>query len=281
MRSAAQERSASGDVGDLRKTVFGAVAVAAVYFLFANIGLSFLVQPDGFSGFWPAAGILPAALLILRKHDRFPAVVAVFAVLSAANGMAGISPRIGIAYAAVHCAESVAAAWALGRITRGQVGTLGTGDYFRFLFFCALGICGGFAIPGAAASVVLGGNPSFLSAWFLWWAASATGMMLITPLILSMAAAIREKETMPRDRLVEGIVLAAVLCFATAVVFGRPPDAPVNALSMVIRPWALLIPMMWAALRMPPRFVLVCSLLLRNPKPGSRGSSRRAGPSCS
>jgi len=87
-------------------------------------------------------------------------------------------------------------------------------------------------------------------------------MMLITPLILSTAAAIREKETMPRGRLVEGIVLAAVLCFATTAVFGRPPDAPVNALTMVIRPWALLIPMMWAALRMPPRFVLVCSLLL-------------------
>jgi PAS domain S-box-containing protein len=253
---------ASRNGGDLRKTVFGAIAVAAIYFLFANIGLYFMVQPDGFSGFWPAAGILPAALLILRKNDRIPTIVAVFAVLSAANGMAGIPPRIGIAYASVHCAESVAAAWALGRITRGQVGTLGTGDYFRFLFSCAFGVCGGFATLGAAASAVLGGNPSFLSAWFLWWAASATGMMLITPLTLSLTAAIREKETVPKDRLVEGTLLAAALCIATAVVFGRPSDTPVNALSMVIRPWALLIPMMWASLRMPPRFVLVCSLLL-------------------
>ena len=35
-----------------------------------------------------------------------------------------MSPAISVAYAAVNCAESVAAAWALGRITRGKVATL-------------------------------------------------------------------------------------------------------------------------------------------------------------
>ncbi|HEX7524506.1 MAG TPA: hypothetical protein VF357_09905, partial [Candidatus Deferrimicrobium sp.] len=71
--------------------------------------------------------------------------------------------------------ESVAAAWTLGRITGGKVATLGTGDFFRFLLFCVMAICGGSAIFGSAASVFLGGNPSYLAAFFLWWAANAAG----------------------------------------------------------------------------------------------------------
>ena len=145
----------SGNSGDLRKTVaFTAAGVAAVYYLLAKIGLFFLVQPDGFAAFWPAAGLLPAALLILRKKDRVPTVAAVFASISIANMTAGMSPATSVAYAAVNCAESVAAAWALGRITGGKVATLGTGDFFRFLLFCVLAICGGSAIFGAAVSVV-------------------------------------------------------------------------------------------------------------------------------
>jgi PAS domain S-box-containing protein len=246
----------------LRKTVFTAAGVAVVYYLFAKIGIFFLVQPDGFAAFWPAAGLLPAALLILRKKDRVPTVAAVFASISIANVTAGMSPAIGIAYAAVNCAESAAAAWTLSRITGGKVGTLGTGDFFRFLLFCVLAICGGSAVFGAAASVFLGGNPSFPAAFFLWWAADATGMILITPLLLSLAPVVRLEETIPKDRFVEPIVIGVVVCVSTAIVFMRSPSEPLTALSMFDRPWALLVPMMWAALRLHPRWVSLFSLLL-------------------
>jgi PAS domain S-box-containing protein len=260
--SSSRRFTAGGNPGDLRKTLLAAAGVAVIYYIMAKIGLFFLVQPDGFAAFWPAAGLLPAVLLILRKKDRVPAVTAVFTAVSIANMMAGMSPGVGVAYAAVNCAESATAAWALGRITGGKVGTLGTGAFFRFLLFCVLAICGGSAIFGAAVSVGLGGNPSFSSAFFLWWAADATGMMLITPLLLSLAPVVRSEETIPKDRLVELIVIAVIVCISTAIVFMRSSSEPVTVLSMFDRPWALLVPMMWAGLRLPPRSVSFLSLLL-------------------
>jgi signal transduction histidine kinase len=260
--SASGRIAASGFSGDLRKTVLAAVGVAAAYYLFAKIGKFFLVQPDGFAAFWPAAGLLPAALLILRKKDRVPTVSAVFASIAIVNMTAGMPPAASVAYAAVHCAESVTAAWALGRITRGKAATLGTGDFFQFLVFCVFAICGGSAIFGAAVSVFLGGNPSFLPAFFLWWAADGMGMMLITPLLLSLSPVARSEETVPKDRIVERIVIGVVLCVLTAIVFTRSSSGPVTVQSMFGRPWALLVPMIWAALRLHPRHVSFFSLLL-------------------
>lgn len=248
--------------GARRKTAFTAAGVAVVYYLLAEIGLFFLVQPDGFPAFWPAAGLLPAVLLILRKEDRVPTVAAVFAFISIANMRGGMSPLVGVAYAAVNCAESVAAAWALGRITGGKVAALRTGDFFRFLFSCVLAICGGSALFGASVSVFLGGNPSFPSAFFLWWAAAGTGMMLVTPLLLSMAPVVRSEETIPKERLAELVAIAAVLSASTAIVFTRSASEPFTPLSMFARPWALLAPMTWAALRLQPRCVSLFSLLL-------------------
>jgi signal transduction histidine kinase len=260
--SAFRRFTASGTSGELRKTLLAASCVAVVYYLFAKIGIFFLVHPDGFAAFWPAAGLLPPVLLFLRKNDRVPTVAAVFASISIVNMTAGMSPAASVAYAAVHCVESVAAAWTLGRITGGKVAILGTGDFFRFLLFCVVVICGGSAIFGAAASVFLGGNPSFLAAFFLWWAANATGMLLITPLLLSLAPVVSREEMIRKDRVVEMIAIAVVLCVSTVIVFVRSPSEPLTALSMFRRPWALLVPMMWAALRLQPRCIAFFSLLL-------------------
>jgi PAS domain S-box-containing protein len=242
--------------------VVTAVGVAAVYYLLAKIGIFFLVQPDGFAAFWPAAGLLPAVLLILRKKDRVPTIAAVFASISIANLAGGMSPAISVAYAAVNCAESVAAAWALGRITGGKVATLGTVDFFRFLFSCVVAIGAGSAIFGAAVSVGLGGNPSFPSAFFLWWAADGMGMMLITPLLLSLVPVVRREETIGKNRLLELIAIAIVLSVSATIVFMHPTSEPLTALWMFGRPWALLVPMTWAALRLQPRCVSFFSLLL-------------------
>jgi len=248
--------------GDLVKTASIAVCVAAIYFPLAMIGLLFLVRPDGFAAFWPAAGLLPAALLILRKTDRVPTVAAVFASIAVLNITAGMSPATGVAIATVNCAESVAAAWALGRITGGKVAPLDMRNFFRFLVFCVVGVCGGSAIFGAAVSVYLAGNPSFPSAFFLWWAANGTGMMLITPVLLSLAPIVRREETTPQERIGEMIAIAVVLCVSTVFVFVRSPAEPLTALSMFRRPWILLVPMVWAALRLQPGFICIFSLLL-------------------
>jgi integral membrane sensor domain MASE1 len=260
--SAPSRFTASGTSGELRKTAFTAIGIAVVYFLLAQIGLLFLVQPDGFAAFWPAAGLLPPVLLFLRKKDRVPTVGTVFTSISIANMAAGMSPASSVAYAAVNCAESIAALWALGRITGGKVATLGTGDFFRFIFFCVLAICGGSAILGAAVSVFLGGNPFFPSAFFLWWAADGMGMMLVTPLLMALAPIVRSEETIPKDRLVERIVIAVVLCVSTAIVFTRSSSEPWTVLSIFLRPWTLLVPLTWAALRLQTRDVSFFSVLL-------------------
>ena len=262
MDSAPGRIPARGTFGDFVKTAFIAVCVAAIYYPLAKIGLLFLVQPDGFAAFWPAAGLLPAALLILRKTDRVPTVASVFALIAIVNISAGISPATSVALATVNCAESVAAAWALGRITGGKVGTLDMRNFFRFLVFCVLAVCGGSAIFGAAVSVYLAGNPSFLPAFFLWWAADGTGMMLITPVLLSLAPIVRRDETIPKERFVESIAIAAVLCVSTVVVFVHSPSDPMTPLSMFRRPWILLVPMIWAALRLHPGSISIFSLLL-------------------
>ena len=262
MDSAFRRFTAGGNSGELRKTLLAASCVAVIYYLFARIGIFFLVQPDGFAAFWPAAGLLPPVLLFLRKKDRVPTVAAVFASISIVNMGAGTPAAASVAYAAVDCVESVAAAWTLGRITGGKVVTLGTGDFFRFLLLCVAAICGGSAICGAAASVFLGGNPSFPAAFFLWWTANAAGMLLITPLLLSLAPVVRREEAILKDRVVEMIAIAIVLCVSTVIVFNRSPSEPLTALSMFRRPWALLVPMTWAALRLPPRCIAFFSLLL-------------------
>jgi hypothetical protein len=95
--SAFRRFTAGGTSGELRKTLLVASCAAGVYYLFAKIGIFFLVHPDGFAAFWPAAGLLPPVLLFLRKKERIPTVAAVFASISIVNMTLGMPPATGVA----------------------------------------------------------------------------------------------------------------------------------------------------------------------------------------
>jgi integral membrane sensor domain MASE1 len=113
------------------------------------------------------------------------------------------------------------------------------------------------AVVAAAASGI-GGTAAFrlfhsptapiLTTWQHWFASDATGIIIVAPLVIGLAKALREPP--PRNEIIEGIAALAALA-ATIVFVILLPFEPWQA----VRPAVLLFPvMLWLAARCQPVF---------------------------
>jgi len=163
---------------------------------------------------WPPAGIAIAALL-LRGPRLWPAI-ALGALIS--NATSGVSVGIACAIAAGNTAEALVG-WYLLRLTGVRRSLERSRDVVGFTLLA------GFAATAVAATngvttLRLAGSPAaahYGSAWSLWWLGDAMGVLLVAPPILLWAT--RGLQLPRRERLLEGLVLGAVLGGAGALVF--------------------------------------------------------------
>ena len=224
-----------------------------VYFMAGKFGLSSfaLIHPSA-SAVWLPTGIALAALM-LGGLKLVPAVF-VGAFLVNVTTAGSIPSSLGVALG--NTLEGVLAVTLVERFAGGRNAFTTAAGILRFIGFGALlsttvsatiGVAslaaGGYATEGEAAAV-----------WFTWWLGDAAGAVLVTPLVVlwwrnrSWGWSVREAEEV-------GLLFGAVGVVG-AVTFFHP------LLARYPLAFLCLAPLVWAALRFPPREIATAIAML-------------------
>jgi signal transduction histidine kinase len=212
------------------------VAVSAIYFGTAKLGL----RMDAVSGFatliWPPSGIAFAAIFLLG-YRFWPAIVLGAFLI---NYMIGAPFWSAWGVAAGNTMEAVTAVWLLKKFTDFHGSLDRIKDVFWFLVLAA-GASTLVSATVGVSSLALSHAKSFEGfgvTWAAWWAGDAMGDIVVAPIILVWATVFRK----PRFnfwRLLETLLLVLILSTICFLVFEKQ-----------LRLAFLIFPMVvWAALR--------------------------------
>lgn len=182
--------------------------VFLAYFLGGKIGLAVPYTSGNVSPVWPPAGIALAAILVVG-YRIWPAVaIGAFLV----NFFTPIPPVAALGIAVGNTVGPLAGAWLLRRIPQFNPSLTRLRDVLGLIVFAALG--------GTAISATLGTSVLFLAhvsawvnfgaAWRIWWLGDAMGVLIVTPLVLTVARFMSIRQ--PRQMLkLAGVLLGAVI----------------------------------------------------------------------
>jgi signal transduction histidine kinase len=248
-----QSSSAAGkgdpsDIGMIRRWASGialAAAVSVAYFLAAQLSLRLLMQPDGVAVFWLSGGITSGVLIALGPRARWPVAAGAVAgdlVPSLLSGWAAVA--IGLCNAA----EALIAAG----LIQYYFGTSFTLSRLRSVVGFLVAAVVATVISGIGGAIVykLSSSPTapILTTWWHWFASDALGIISLAPLVIGVAAAMREPP--PRNELIEGGAALALLAGMTSIIISLPHQPWESVV-----PSALLFPMLlWLAARCRPVF---------------------------
>lgn len=242
-------------------TVGLVVAVGSIYFLVAYLSLRgvFFLGSEGITLFWAAAGISSGLLIGLGSRRRWPVVAGIFlAAFAIPLFILGRGIWLATIFALCDTAEPLIIAGLIARYFGADFAL----DRLRRVFGLLGAAIAGTApssLAGAVASrLFLGPAAPVLSTWLHWWTGVAVGVLTVAPLIIGVAAAMRDPP--PRSEQIEGAAGLLTLAAMTAVVIALP-----KLLWETAVPGALLfLPLLWLAARCRPVFaaggVLLVSL---------------------
>jgi signal transduction histidine kinase len=222
----------------------GAYGVGIRFGMFAYVG-------QEVSSFWPNSGLLCAALL-LSAPRAWPLLWAIAISLDATVGgvWAGRPALAGGALGAVSCIEATVVAVGIRRWFRGAGVFDRLSGAFGFLALIVVVVSAG-GVLGASVITRAFPGADFVVTWRSWCAADGLGLLIVTPLVLSIAQARRVLPASASRRLeLLGVLLSTVL-LAQFFFSHTGPEAFPLALLVVL-------PVFWAALR----FDIVVSLVL-------------------
>ena len=233
-----------------------ALAVGSAYFLAAQLSLGLLIKPDGVAVFWPAAGISSGVLIALGPHARWPVAAGAMAATVVANLMGDRDIWAATAFAVCNAVEAL--------ITAGLIQHyFGNGfslDRLRQVLGLLAAAVAGTVISGIGGAVAykLFHSPEapMLTTWRHWFASDAVGIVAVAPLVIGLAAAVREPPR--RGELIEGATALVVLAAMTGIIISLPQEP-----WQTVVPGALLFPMlMWLGARCRPVFAAAGAFLV-------------------
>ena len=177
--------------------------------------------------FWPASGIAAGTLIALGPWARTPVAAGVLVATAAANVMSDRSLWAALAFGLCNAGEALIVAWLIER----WFGPAFNLDSLRRVlgFFAAAAVATATAAVGASSAMKLFGpsTAEFLDVWKVWFASDALGMITVAPLLIGVAAAVRDRP--PWRELLEG-ALGVVAVTATIG----------SALAILTGPWSLI-----------------------------------------
>lgn len=220
------------------------LAVAAVYFAAAKLGLSLAFLNASVSPVWPPTGVAIAAVWWLGYRISpgvFLGALLVNLLTLSAPTAAGI--------AVGNTLEAVTAVFLLHRFVGPRSPFNRAGDFLKFIMIAPIGSPIVSATIGNL-SLCLGGAESwqnFGTLWLTWWLGDAVGALLIVPLLLTW---LEESTEGPRQRLAEGITLVLSIAIVGLLVYSELllPRTAHYPIGHLITPLLL-----WAAFRLGPR----------------------------
>jgi len=251
------KKSAAGDLA--RRWLVGivlAIGIAVAYYLAGRLGVGLILKPEGVAVFWPAAGISSGVLIALGRWARWPVAAGVIAATVVVHLAIDDPLWAGVALGVSNATEAL--------ITAGLIehyfGADFTLDRLRQVIGLLSAAIIGTAISGIGGAVTYrllsGPSAEMLTSWQHWFASDAIGIIIVAPLVIGIAAALREPP--PPSELVEGAAALVVLALVTAIVIVLPPETWVTVL-----PIAALFPiLLWVTARCRPVYAAASASLV-------------------
>jgi signal transduction histidine kinase len=209
-----------------------AAAVGFAYFLAALLSYGLALQSEGLAVFWPASGVSSGLLIALGPRARWPVVSGVIVAVVADHLIMADPLRVGIAFALSDAAETLIIAGLIERYFGGDFSLDRLRHVLGMLAAAVIGTCVS-GIGGVAASVLL--QPPTVpipTIWAHWVASNTIGFIAVAPLLIGLAAALRER---PRSsELVEGAAALTTLAGMTAVIISLSQER-----------WETVVPVAW------------------------------------
>ena len=188
--------------------------------------------------FWPAAGLFVAALLLTRRPSWPWWVAAGCAAELTCNAVWFRNPLpAAVLFFAINAVEAVTAAVLIRLATPPPFRLDSPRQVVAFVGLGAAAAAVG-ATLFAAAEHALGRYP-FLTSWPLFWLGDASGLLVSTPLAVAAVRVWQQRTRLHPPRLVEAVVLAALLLVVTVLGLGGNLPTVYTALPLVL----------WAAVR--------------------------------
>ncbi len=236
-------------------SVLEILMIAALYFAASRLSLLLAVGDTNVTSVWPPSGISLAVILVRGYRVAgavFPA--AFLANILALHGL-GLAPdyyvSASLATAAGNTLEGVFGAYLIRRFTGSSNPFNTIRDLFFFIVFGSLACTMVSSTIGVASlCLATGAWPSFGRLWLTWWLGDATGILIVSPIILMANRKDLKAVTFPY--LVEAAIVFLVLALTSMVIFRFN-----YRLEYVIIP-----PLLWIALRFGRFFSALAALLV-------------------
>jgi diguanylate cyclase (GGDEF)-like protein len=221
------------------------IAVGAVYYLGAKLGLRFAFINASATSVWPPTGIALAAF-VLFGYRVWPAVFAA-AFLANVSITGASATSLGIALG--NTLEGLLAAFLVNRFARGGRVFDRVRDIIRFTALAGLAATTVSATIGVG-TLVLGGLAApahFGALWLTWWLGDAVGAIVVAPPLI-LWGGVRPTARWTTEKTIEAAALLVLTVVATLAVFGG--IFPERHYPLTVWVWPVLI---WSALRFTPR----------------------------
>ena len=226
-------------------------AFALLHFATVWLGLVFYFEPATIATFWPAAGVLLAALLVSPRRWWAVLVAITIAVDLLRTGLGLGPPGTPSAWASLaNAAEALIGA----SLVRAAVGGIPRLDRPRDVLFLVFGA----GLLATAIGALLGagllaweqpGRP-LGSSWRVWWFADALGALAVAPFLLAWRAVWLAPPPRPSfARRVEATLLFGGLAVSLAAVFGDTETPNTSGGLDLDFPYVVVPFGLWAALR--------------------------------
>jgi len=233
-----------------------AAAVGATYFLAARLSVGLVLKPEGVAVFWPAAGISTGVLIALGPRSRWPVAAGVTVATIVIHQLIADPLWAGIALGLSNAAEAVITAALIERYfgTDFSIGRL------RQVLGLLVAAIVGTAVSGIGGAVTYrlfsGPSAEMLTTWQHWFASDAIGIVIVAPLVIELASAVRQPP--PRSERIDGAAALGALAVMTAIAIALPQE-----------PWETVVPvavlfpiLMWITARCRPVFAAAAAFLV-------------------
>jgi signal transduction histidine kinase len=226
------------------------------YFLAARLSVGLVLKPEGVAVFWPAAGISTGVLIALGPRSRWPVAAGVTVATIVIHQLIADPLWAGIALGLSNAAEAVITAALIERYfgTDFSIGRL------RQVLGLLVAAIVGTAVSGIGGAVTYrlfsGPAAEMLTTWQHWFASDAIGIVIVAPLVIELAAALRHPP--PRSERIDGATALGALAVMTAIAIALPQEP-----WETVVPVALLFPiLMWITARCRPVFAAAAAFLV-------------------
>ena len=243
VKKQAQFHSSAAGIKLWGSRVSSSIAVGLAYFLTAQLGLALLTSAERVAVFWPASGIAVGILIAVGPCARAPVAAGVIAATLAANLTADRNVWGALTFGLCNAGEALIVVWLIER----WFGPVFDLESLRRVlgFFAAAAVATATAAVGASGAMTLFGpsTASFLDIWKVWFTSDALGIVTVAPLLIGVAAAVRNAPSW--RELLEGTV-AVVVVTATIGILLAILSGPWSQ----VGPAALLFPLLlWLGYR--------------------------------